>query len=219
MDYIFSKVRGQKEKMLFKKRCCEIKSGYCADNTTFHVTIHNAVLQEKCFTKINEIIKSFVQENEMFFGFYRTDGLNLTKDEWEKCDKEIPLFFKENGEYRDIIETVTDRKGRKKEYSGYLMVSKAQVNEQLYEKLQWILQYYLETTFFVPKISFTEFETIFSNYMKKSTKDYIANGYTDFLFSYYDSGNFSVTFDPQKYDIKYVCEKVENIWNNQGTIL
>lgn len=205
--------------MLLKKRCCEIKSGYCVDNTTFRVTIHNAVLQEKCFAKINEIIKNFVQGNEMLFGFYRTDGLNLTKDEWKKCDKEIPLFFKENGEYKDIVEKVIDRKGSEKEYSGYLVAAKAQVNEQLYENLQWILQYYLETAFFVPKISFTEFETIFSNYMKKSTKDYISNGYTDFLFSYFDSGSFSVTFDPKKYDIKYVCEKVENIWNNQGTAL
>lgn len=199
---------------MLKKRCCEIKSGFCADNITFCVTVCNAVLNENCFAKINETVKSFAQGNEMFFGFYRTDGLNLTKDEWKKCDKEIPLFFKENGEYKDIVEKVINRKGKEKEYSGYLITAKAQVNEQLYENLQWILQYYLETTFFVPKISFTEFETIFSNYMKKSTKDYISNGYTDFLFSYYDSRNFSVTFDPQKYNAENVCEKIKNIFNS-----
>lgn len=204
--------------MLFKKKCCEIKSGFCADNTTYCVTVYNAVLQKNCFVKLNEIIKYFVQGNEMFFGFYRTDGLNLTKDEWKKCDKQIPLFFKENGEYKDIVEKVIDRKGNEKEYSGYLSAAKAQINEQLYENLQWILQYYLETAFFVPKISFVEFESVFRDYMKKSTKDYISNCYTDFLFSYFDSGNFSVTFDPQKYDIKYVCEKVENIWGQGQSV-
>lgn len=198
--------------MLFKKKYCEINSGYCADGMTYSVTISNAILQDDCFIKINKIIKSFVQGNEMFFGFYRLDGLHLTKDEWEKCDKEIPLFFKETGEYKGIVERVINRRGKEKEYSGYLTVAKTQINEQLYENLQWIFQYHLETSFFVPKISFIEFETVYRNYMKNAAKDYITNGYTDFLFSYYDSGDFSVSFDPKKYNTEYVCEKIENIF-------
>lgn len=198
--------------MIRKKRSCEIESGFCADGITYCITVKNAILNENCFIKINKVIKCFVQGNEMFFGFYRIDGLNLTKQEWKKYDKEIPLFFKETGEYKEISEKVIDRKGKAIIYSGYLTVAKAQINEQLYGELQWIFKYYLETTFFSPKISFDEFEVVFSNYMKESTNNYLVNGYTDFLFSYFDSGDFSVTFDPKKYDSKFICDKIENIF-------
>lgn len=194
-----------------KKRKLEIKSGFCADGITYCVTVCNAIFQENCFTKINNIIKHFAQGNELFFGFYRIDGLNLTKEEFQKCDREIPIFFKENGEYREVAQEVIDRKGRIKTYSGYLTVAKAEVNDKLYKNLQWILQYYLETVFFIPKISFDEFEDIYRNYMKKPAENYVVKEYTDFLFSFFDSGDFSVTFDPKKYDAKHVCEAIETI--------
>ena len=93
-----------------------------------------------------------------------------------------------------------------------MTVAKAENNEQLYENLQWIFKYYLETTLFSPKISFNEFETDFSNYIEESTKDYLTKGYTDFLFCYSDSGNFSVYFDSKKHNVQYVCETIERIF-------
>jgi hypothetical protein len=195
------------------KRKIELKSGYCADGITYCITICNAILMEDSFTKINNIIKCFVKGNQMFFGFFRTDGINLTKEEWKKCDEEIPIFFERNGEYKEIVVNEIDRKGNLKKYKGYLTVAKATIDEQLYNEMQWIFQYYLETTFFSPKISFSEFETIYSKYMKQSTKNYIVNDYTDFLFGFSDSSDFSVTFDPKRYNISQVCEAIKKIIN------
>lgn len=75
-----------------------------------------------------------------------------------------------------------------------------------------ILQYYLETVFFVPKIEFDEFEGIFKKYMKEATIHYLSGGYTDMYFTYCDSESFSIHFDPEKYDAKTIYKTVKKAW-------
>ena len=197
-----------------KKQGCRIETGYCSDGKTYGVTICNAIKADDCFDKIARIIRHYSAGEEFYFGFYRLDGLTLTKEEWNKCDVEIPLFFKKYGLFQEISETVYDKKGREKVFSGYLNVARAKINDDLYSNLQWIFQYYLETVMFVPKISFDRFEKIYSNYMKESTKYYLINGYTDFLYSYYDSGTFSIYFDPEEFDASEICEYVSSIFDS-----
>ena len=120
------------------------------------------------------------------------------------------MFFKETGEYKEIVERITDSKGREKEYSGNLIVARSQITDQLYDYLKWIFRFYLETTFFPPKISFDVFESNFKYYMRSPGNDYIVKGYTSFLFSYYDSGDFSVSFDPEKHDVNQVFNVIES---------
>ena len=59
----------------------------------------------------------------------------------------------------------------------------------------------------------------YKNYTNISVKDYVMNGYTDFLFSHTDSGDFSITFNPNLYDVLKVREQVLNIIRKTGDII
>ena len=191
----------------------QIEGHYCSNGLLYCVEIDNLSLDRFCFDKLNETIKCFLEDGDVFFGFYRTDGLYLNSNEFKKYSVDIPLFFKENGEYIDIVQEIQTRRKRKI-YSGFLMVARTVSNQKLFNKLQWIFKYYLETSFFSPKISFSKFFDIHSNYMHQSSNIYLLDGYTDFLFSFYDSNRFSIMFDPQKQDIDFVCDTIKNIWSN-----
>lgn len=197
----------------FDKKTCKIEADYCSDGKTYRITINNAIQIDDCFARIVRIIQRYSFGEEFYFGFYRLDGITLTKEEWNKCDTEIPLFFKRNGSFQELTETVYDKKGRKKVYSNYLYVAKAKINDDLYNNLQWFFQYYLETVMFVPKISYDRFKEIFVNYMKESPELYLLNGYADFLYNYYDSGTFEITFDPEKYDMSEICRYVHTVFS------
>ena len=85
-------------------------------------------------------------------------------------------YFKKNGEYREIIETRTGRSGKTKTYKGVLSVAKVSVNDELYENLQWILQYYLETAFFAPDASHIDLDKRFGSYLKRYKPVYDKEG-------------------------------------------
>ncbi|MBR0482311.1 MAG: hypothetical protein IJJ48_07560 [Firmicutes bacterium] len=193
-------------------RPCTIESGYCSDSMMYRITINNVINADDCFDKIIRIMQHYSLGEEYYFGFYRLDGIKMTKEEWIRYDKEIPAYFKQNGTFQEITETVYGKSGREKTYSGYLIVARAKINNDLYQNLQWFFKYYLETVMFVPKISFDIFKEVFSNYMRESTKSYLANNYTDFLYTYYDSGSFDISFDPQKYDVDKVCKYVHSVF-------
>lgn len=40
----------------------------------------------------------FLIGDEVFFGFYRTDGVNLTKAQCKRLEKRIPDFFRGDGD-------------------------------------------------------------------------------------------------------------------------
>ncbi len=190
----------------------QINTSYCTNKSLYCVEIDNLSLDKYCFDKLNDTIKFFLEDGDVFFGFYRTDGLYLTTDEFKKYSIDIPRYFAENGEYREIAEEISTRK-KKKLYRGFLTVARTVSDKKLFDELQWIFKYYLETTFFSPKISFDKFADIHSNYMHQSVNTYLLNGYTDFLFSFYDSNCFSVMFDPKKQNVDLVCDTITNIWN------
>ena len=197
---------------LSKKSYNQIKAGYCKNSSLYCVEIDNLSMDKYCFDKLNDTIKLFLEDGDVYFGFYRTDGLYMTTDEFEKYSVDIPCYFAENGEYREIQEEISTRKG-KKLYCGFLTVARTVSDEKLFDELQWIFKYYLETTFFSPKIGFDKFADIHSNYMHQSADTYLLNDYTDFLFSFYDSNCFSVMFPPEKQNVDLVCSKIKNIWN------
>lgn len=202
----FTALQRNQEISLKKDNSVKIETTEHGDNCV--ITVYNMFKSENCFEKIVKILKLFTLGQELFFGFYRTDGLTLTKEEWVKCDKEIPHFFNENGEYKEISERIVNRWRKVKEYKGYLTVARAYIDDSLFEEIKWILQYYLETTFFVPsnKFNFVEFENEFRNYMKNPIYSFLDKGYTEMLFQYYDSRHFSVVFNAQRYN----CEDIKN---------
>lgn len=161
---------------------------------------------QKCI----DITKHFVKGDELFFGHYRTDGLNLTDEECIKYEKEINEHFKSNGRFEPIVDKAVKKRGIET-YSGYLVASSLPINNETYTLLPKIFHYYLETIYFTPKISWETFAQSYRNYMDHGARGYIANGFTDFLFSYIDSGDFSLTFDSRIYEKDSILNKIMEI--------
>lgn len=163
------------------------------------------------YNKIKDVIKHFVTGREIFFGHYRTDGMNISKENFEKYGLEITEYFKINGRYEKII------KGEEKKFLFFtspsleLTVCSAPANNETYEIMDKVFHYYLETTVFCPKIDWKTFVNAYGNYLPNGARDYVAKGYTDFLFAYFDSGDFSVTFDPNVYDPESVKNEIFNL--------
>ena len=47
--------------------------------------------------------------------------------------------------------------------------------------------------------------------MSNESRDYVAKRYTDFLFAYFDSGNFSITFDSENHDPETIKNEIFEI--------
>lgn len=167
---------------------------------------HNGNLITKCI----DITKRYAQGDTFFFGHYRVDGTNLTVEDQLRYAKEIPDYFQTNGRYEPLTETVQKKK-KVKHYSGYLTVGSLPVNDETYNMLPKIFNYYLETIYFCPRIDWMTFKDDYQNYMAHGTRDYVLNGFTDFLFVYRDSGDFAVEFSQSLYDKGAVCEEVKRI--------
>ena len=170
------------------------------DSNGYTIRFESLGLNNDDYSKIKDIIRYFVRGEEIFFGHYRTDGMNISKEDFIKYGLEIPQYFKSNGRYDKII------KGKEKKFLFFksepwaLTVCSAPTNNETYKIMDKIFHYYLETTVFCPKIDWETFVNEYSNYMSNATRDYVAKGYTDFLFAYVDSGDFSITFDSKMHD-------------------
>lgn len=177
------------------------------------IDVDNIGLYPKSMEKCIEIIKHFTQGDRYFFGFYRVDGFNMTAEELKKAAEQIPAFFNANGTYLPLQETIVKR-GKPKVYSGYLTAASAPATEETYKLLASVFHYYLETTFFCPKVEWETFTDSYCNYMHHGCNDYVKNEFTNFLFTYSDSGDFSVQFNPDLYDTNQVMQDVINILNS-----
>ena len=171
----------------------EYKKTKCA----YTIVLENVRFDENGFEIIEKIIKRFMVGDELFFGFYRTDGVNITSKQFNDYEKEIKDFFELNGEI--------------KKQNTYLAVAQTTINHNLYKILPRIFDYYLDTVLFNPKISWETFEKYHFEYMEHTNEDYIINNYADFIFSYFDSGDFLVCFNPENYDAANIRNVIDNI--------
>lgn len=76
-----------------KKRQMTIEE-YNSASGVYTIIINNARYQKNYPDAIEKIIKAFLVDKEVFLGFCRTDGMNITKEKQEKLKNEIPAFFK-----------------------------------------------------------------------------------------------------------------------------
>ena len=189
-----------------------IISEYKESNGSYRIHIANVGLQQDSLDRIKKVIKFFATGSEFFLGHYRTDGINISNEQFIKYGLEIQEYFKENGKYQKII------KGSEKHFLFIsecpleLVVCSAPNDEKTVDLMDKIFHYYLETIVFCPKIDWDTFVASYSNYMEHAAKDYVLNGFTDFLFAYVDSGDFSVSIDPKIYDQKVIREQIERIF-------
>lgn len=119
-----------------------------------------------------------------------------------KYSFEISNYYKYFGEYCQI-----EKNHNKHELAACHVPN----DSNFYEIIDKIFHYYLETILFCPKISWNVFLHSYKDYMKFGVKDYILNGYTDILFSYVDSGDFSISFNSEIYDPQVMREQFNRL--------
>ena len=57
------------------------------------ITVYNARCQKGFYSDIEKMLKDFFKSEELFFGFYRTDGLNITSKKTEDLKEEIRQIY------------------------------------------------------------------------------------------------------------------------------
>ena len=149
---------------------------------THTITIDNARYQKGFLDSIEKVFKFFLVDEELFFGFYRTDGVNLTFKRLKELEKEIPAFFQKYGDIQVLSE--------------YLSVAKINVKDCFYNFIPSIFDYYFETTLFNPKVN-RSFKHYHSDY--KITDLMILFSTILLKFLYFDSGDFTICFNPEMY--------------------
>ncbi|MBR3917599.1 MAG: hypothetical protein IKJ59_02545 [Clostridia bacterium] len=161
-----------------------------------HTIILNNVRYQKCFlNSIEKVFKFFLVNDELFFGFYRTDGVNLTLKREKELKTEIPSFFQKYGDIDNINE--------------YLSVAKININDYIYNFIPSIFDYYLETTLFNPKVNWETFKQYYSSYQNHRFDDIILNHFAEVLFCYFDSGDFAICFNPEMYNPREVRNMID----------
>lgn len=150
----------------------------------YEIRIENIRKNSKCFLIVEKILNKLLNKKEIYFGFYRTDGINIPNGHFKHYKRSINNFFDEYGEFKEINE--------------YLSVAKIESNSALCEILPIVLDYYLDIIIFDPKIEWSKYVIYHSKYMEHNNIDYILNGYADILFSYSDSSDFSIIFSTEK---------------------
>lgn len=185
-------------------------------NGAHTIFIDNIGLCPDMLPKINSLIKSFTNGHELFFGHYKTDGMNISNKELLLYSADIPKYFTKYGVYQKIVAK------NKKILTLFsppqeLIVCRAPNNENTYKILSKVFHYYLETIIFCPKIDWETFVDSYARYMNNVTRDYVLDGYTDFLFSYIDSGDFSITFDPKRFNPLAVRKQVDSLLFSEDT--
>ena len=169
-------------------------------NTTnaYTIIVNNARYHTNFFTNIEKIIEYFLVDGEMFFGFYRTDGVNLTFKQQKKLEKVISAFFQKNGNIENLSEYLAVARIDSKNYDQCPVLS--------------IFDYYLETVIFNPQVDWETFKAYQSNYQAHRFDDIINNNLAEVLFFYFDSGDFLICFNSKKYDPCEVRGVIEKFW-------
>ena len=184
----------KKEKIIQIAQC---KDGTCAFEIDclklYSVELENCV----------RLIDDFSDGEILYFGFFREGSVSLK--EQLPFLKIIPDYFQSNGLYHKIFKNVGNKN------LNYLTVAQAKKSIKLFELMPYILLYAENTTVFSPKISFQVFEKTYSNYMKTGTSGFIKNDFSDFIFDCSDTGNFSMSFNPEKNNIYDLYEKTKNV--------
>lgn len=159
------------------------------------IIINNVRYQKNFFNIIEHIIKEFLVDEKIFFGFCRTDGVNLTLDQQRKLKNEIPSFFQKNGDIQNLSE--------------YLTVARIESNDYDYSFIPLLFDYYLESMMFNPQVDWETFKQYHSNYQEHRFDNIILNHFAEILFCYFDSGDFLICFNPQMYnpiEVKRIIE-------------
>ncbi|MBQ4283926.1 MAG: hypothetical protein IJB96_08380 [Lachnospira sp.] len=85
-----------------KKRQLSIEE-YKETEGAYKIIINNIRYQKNFMNVVGKIVKHFWIEDKVYFGFYRTDGVNLTLQQQRELEKEIPEFFQKKVKCKSYV--------------------------------------------------------------------------------------------------------------------
>ena len=182
-------------------------SEYKYSDGSYNIVLNNIGHYPNLMKKISDVIQKFATGDELFFGHYRIDGMHLSREDMHKYSLEIPAFFKTYGAFYSFCIPSQYKKYRANE----LVICRAPNEQKTYQMLCPLFNYYLETIVFSPKIDWMTFMNSYRDYAKNGSRNYVVNGYTDFLFAYVDSGDFIVSFNPLLYNSELIRGSIEDL--------
>ena len=169
---------------------------YLQYNNVCTLYISNIRRNKKVNNCIN-LMKKYIDDREIYFEIYMVDCINLNTKEFEEANNLVSQYL----EKYTLIEIKKKSSARKTLANQIISAfGKIQIDNNMYEILPKIFDYYLETSIFKPKVSYE----IFSNEMRKDKMEelsyYINKGYSDLSFAYVDSGDFIICFNTEVYN-------------------
>ena len=159
----------------------------------YSIEIYNARYQPDFVNFIKSIVNCFFTK-ELFFSFYRVDGIHLSQKQQQKLEIEIPLFFQRNGILQELNE--------------YVSIAKTELNDEICGFLPSILDYFLEISLFNLNSDWNQIKNYHMDYLNHSVEDIISNHFADIVFLYFDSGDVSICFNSKIYDSEEIRKKV-----------
>lgn len=167
---------------------------------SYTITINNARYHKDFPDIMIKLLKEFIFDGELFLEFYRIDGINLTAKREKELENEIPALF--------------NRYGGMEIQNEYLSMARIYDACSIYGYITAILDYYLETILFNPKVDWETFRQYHLNYPKYRCEDFIHKGLAEVLFFYFDSGDLSIYCSREKYSTKEVRGIVDKLFEN-----
>ena len=194
-----------------KKKQITISEIECSNNVCM-IIINNLRFHKNYINIIEDIISVYFKDEEVFFGFYRTDGINLSSEQQRILNETIPTFFQNNGEIQRL--------------NDYLTVAKTKGKALYNGIIPSVFDYYLETMIFHPKVDWETFKHFHNRYLEHRIENIILSHFAELLLYYFDSGDIALFFDSQIYSKENIRRKITEILyndtydtDNQGTVL
>ena len=171
----------------------------------FSIWIENIRCHSNVETVLQKIINTFT-EGEVFFLCYKTDGINISYSEFLSYGQQIYDYFMDFGK---VYQCPGFNKTKNPIFSSDLVVF--QMPAHSYSIMHKMFLYFLDTVFFSPNIDWDSFLNLNISLKKNMAEQCVVNGVADFVCSYVDSGDFVVTFNPNRFNPDTVYNKINEI--------
>lgn len=152
------------------------------------------------FGIVEKIVKSLFFNCDLFLSLYRLDGINLSEDMRVKYEAAIPAFFNE--------------KGSIKKQNQYLTSAKFKLDDNTYDIIPIVFDYYLETVICSPHLTWDDWKKYNLNYINQRSDEIVAKGYSDLVLTFFDSGSLSISVNPLKHCVEDVVSMIEHVMSD-----